>query len=283
MSSEAERLSAFLAANPRVIAVHVAEARGSTPREAGAWMLIGGTGTLGTIGGGQMEFRAIERAKGILAGEAGEGALETPLGPEIGQCCGGRVTLDLRVLDEDDRRELLEKAVRRSAALPRVFIFGAGHVGQALASAMALLPARTTVVETRPDALDGLPDGTEGRLTAVPEEAVREAPPGSAFVVLTHDHSLDFLIVAEALRRVDAAYVGMIGSATKRETFRRWWLKEAGGDAPALDRLICPLGGTTADKRPAVIAALTAAEVVAALAGAATDQRRALPAFSFRG
>lgn len=283
MSGEAERLSAFLAANPRVVAVLVAEARGSTPREAGAWMLVGGTGTLGTIGGGQMEFRAIERAKGILAGEAGEGALEIPLGPEIGQCCGGRVTLDLRVLDEDDRREFLEKAARESAGLSRIFIFGAGHVGQALARAMALLPARTTVVETRPEALDGLPDGVEGRLAAVPEEAVRDAPPGSAFVVLTHDHALDFLIVAEALRRADAAYVGMIGSATKRETFRRWWLTEAGGGEDVLSRLTCPIGGSTGDKRPPVIAALTAAEVVAALAGAATDRRRALPAFSFRG
>jgi xanthine dehydrogenase accessory factor len=112
-----------------------------------------------------------------------------------------------------------------------------------------------------------MPDEVEARLTPVPEEAVREAPPGSAYVVLTHDHSLDFLIVAEALRRTDAAYVGMIGSKTKRATFRSWYLREAGGSEADLARLVCPIGGDRVpDKRPAVIAALAAAEIIAALA-----------------
>ncbi len=280
MSQGAERLSAFLAANPRVVAIHVAQALGSTPREEGAWMLVGATGMLGTIGGGQMEFQAIERAQRILAGEAGEGAMEIPLGPEIGQCCGGRVTLDLRLLDEDGRRALADRERKVAASLPQVFVFGAGHVGKALAEALLLLPLQLTVVETREGALSALPATATKRLMAVPEEAVREAPPGSAFVVLTHDHALDFLIVAEALRRRDSAYVGMIGSATKLETFKRWWLKEAGGDAEALVRLTCPIGGTTVDKRPAVVAALTAAELMAALArykSAATATQPALP------
>src|SRR5690606_11255660 len=99
-----------------------------------------------------------------------------------------------------------------------------------------------------------------------PEESVRDAPPGSAFVVLTHDHALDFLIVAEALKRDDAAYVGMIGSKTKRETFRRWYVREAGGDEHRFARLISPIGGADViDKRPVVIAALAAAEIIRAL------------------
>jgi xanthine dehydrogenase accessory factor len=265
MSEAAERLSAFLAANPRVVAIHVAQALGSTPREEGAWMLVGATGMLGTIGGGQMEYQAIERAQRILAGEAAEGAMEIPLGPEIGQCCGGRVTLDLRLLDEVGRRELTDRERGLAASLPQVVVFGAGHVGKALAEALSLLPLRVTVVETREGILSALPATVTKRLMAVPEEAVREASPGSAFVVLTHDHALDFLIVAEALRRGDTAYVGMIGSATKLETFKRWWLKEASGDSEALSRLTCPIGGTTADKRPAVVAALTAAEMITVL------------------
>ena len=92
-------------------------------------------------------------------------------------------------------------------------------------------------------------------------------PPGSAFVVLTHDHALDFLIVAEALKRRDAAYVGMIGSKTKKATFRNWFLKTAGGTEDDLSRLVSPIGGDAVrDKRPAVIAALAAAEIMTALA-----------------
>jgi xanthine dehydrogenase accessory factor len=96
---------------------------------------------------------------------------------------------------------------------------------------------------------------------------VRSAPAGAAFVVLTHDHALDFLIVAEALKRTDAAYVGMIGSKTKKATFRSWYLKSAGGSEADFVRLVSPIGGDTVkDKRPAVIAALAAAEIMTVLA-----------------
>ena len=119
------------------------------------------------------------------------------------------------------------------------------------------------------DALEGMPRVSTTRLTAMPEEMVRDASPGAAFVVLTHDHALDFLIVAEALRRDDAAYVGMIGSKTKKATFSSWFLKTAGGSAEQFARLVSPIGGDTVkDKRPAVIAALAAAEIIAALVAA---------------
>ena len=86
-------------------------------------------------------------------------------------------------------------------------------------------------------------------------------------MVLTHDHALDFLIVAEALKRNDAAYVGMIGSKTKKATFRSWYLKSAGGSEADFSRLVSPIGGAAVkDKRPSVIAALAAAEIVTALA-----------------
>jgi len=98
-------------------------------------------------------------------------------------------------------------------------------------------------------------------LTALPEAAIRGAEPGAAFVIATHDHGLDFLLAAEALARGDAAYVGMIGSATKRAAFASF--ARARGVDPA--RLVCPIGGPGGDKRPAVIAALTAAELMRAL------------------
>ena len=111
-----------------------------------------------------------------------------------------------------------------------------------------------------------MPADVETRLTPMPEEMVREAPAGTAFVMLTHDHALDFLIVAEALKRPDTAYVGMIGSKTKKATFRSWFLKTAGGNEAEFARLVSPIGGDTVkDKRPAVIAALAAAEIMTAL------------------
>lgn len=266
-------LRAFLDAAPDAALVEVDEALGSTPREAGAWMIVSPERTIGTIGGGQLELMAIDRARALLGARVdragasdGPATLDIPLGPEIGQCCGGRVVVSVRRLDGMLREEIMCRAEREDAANPAVLVFGGGHVGHALAAALALLPVRAIVVETRAEALDDMPSGVETRLTAVPEEMVREAPAGAAYVVLTHDHALDFLIVAEALRREDAAYVGMIGSKTKRATFRSWYLKTAGGDEAVLARLVSPIGGEAKDKRPAVIAALAAAEIVAALA-----------------
>lgn len=272
MTSSAESLQAFLDRAPAAL-VEVVEAKGSTPREAGAWMLASLYSIFGTIGGGQLEFMAIARARELLddgshssAAMPDETTLDIPLGPEIGQCCGGRVTLSIRRVDKAVRGELERRAAEQDEARPHVLVFGGGHVGHALAAALMLLPVRPLVIETRAEALDGMPQGIETRLTPVPEEMVREAHAGSAFVVLTHDHALDFLIVAEALKRDDAAYVGMIGSKTKKATFRNWYFKEAGGSDEAFSRLVSPIGGTAVkDKRPAVIAALVAAEIMRAI------------------
>ncbi|HTV67356.1 MAG TPA: xanthine dehydrogenase accessory protein XdhC [Rhizobiaceae bacterium] len=273
MKSSAEALQAFLDGTPSVALVDVAQAKGSTPREKGAWMLVSPDAIFGTIGGGQLEFMAIDEARsGLAAGRPSKG-LDIPLGPEIGQCCGGRVEVAIKHLDAAMRDELIATAKAEDAALPRVYIFGGGHVGHALAAALDLLPLTPIVIETRADALDGMPDGVQTRLTPMPEEMVRDAPEGSAFVVLTHDHALDFLIVAEALKRNDTAYVGMIGSKTKKATFRSWYLKTADGTEEDFARLVSPIGGDAVkDKRPAVIAALAAAEIMTALAGAAIGQ-----------
>ena len=133
------------------------------------------------------------------------------------------------------------------------------------------MPVHAVLVDSRQEELDRAGPKVEKHLTALPEEAVRTAKAGSAFVVMTHEHSLDFLIVREALLRGDAAYVGMIGSKTKRASFERY----AARQQPAVDAsgLICPIGAQgSRDKRPEVIAAFVAAEVIAVLT--AETQRR---------
>ncbi len=293
MTSNLQGLKNFLDADGPVALVEVAGTRGSTPREKGAFMLVSGTASHGTIGGGQLEYMAMDKARQILrasprTGEAARidvheicATLDVRLGPEIGQCCGGRVEVLIRLVDEVLAGKLLEAALDQEAGLPHVLIFGGGHVGHALAAAAALLPVHVSVVETRADALEGMPEGVETRLTPMPEEAVRAAPPGSAFAILTHDHALDFLVTAEALKRRDAAYVGMIGSKTKKATFRNWFLKTAGGGEAEFSRLVSPIGGDAVkDKRPTVIAALAAAEIMTALvawASLSDGERHAQP------
>ena len=96
----------------------------------------------------------------------------------------------------------------------------------------------------------------------MPEAVVRSAPKGSSYVILTHDHALDFMIAAEALKRGDAPYIGMVGSRTKRAKFTSWYVGE-GGERDAVRRLVLPIGAFgLVDKRPEVIAALAAAEIM---------------------
>jgi xanthine dehydrogenase accessory factor len=272
-------LAAFLRRAGPCVQVAVRRAEGSTPRDTDAWMLVSRGEIFGTIGGGQLEFMAIGQARAQLA--AGDAAREmtVALGPAIGQCCGGRVALALRAVDKALCEALIAGEDARIRARPLVMVFGAGHVGRALARALVPLPVRAVLVDTREAALADAPGGCETRLSALPEAEARAASPGSAFVILTHDHALDFLIAREALARRDAAYVGLIGSATKRATFGRW-LRREGGDAAGMSRLTCPIGGQgPRDKRPAVIAAFTAAEVMAALIGesAATKAAESTP------
>ncbi|BDA86272.1 xanthine dehydrogenase accessory protein XdhC [Aureimonas sp. SA4125] len=267
----AARLRTLLASGEPAILVRVASALGSTPREAGAAMVVTAATSTGTVGGGALERLSIERARTMIAAGEAEAMLAVPLGPRIGQCCGGHVTLALAAVDAALLASEEARDRAQAAARPAVLIFGAGHTGQSLARALALLPLQVGVVDTRPDALATLPEGVDARALALPETAVAAARPGTAFLVMTHDHQLDFLIAAAALGRGDATYVGMIGSATKREKFRRH-LRDAGAEA-LIDRLVLPIGGLAVrDKRPEVIAALTAAELVSVLLGKAEEK-----------
>jgi xanthine dehydrogenase accessory factor len=175
-------------------------------------------------------------------------------------------------------QRLQQKLAAEAASRPHVYVFGAGHVGRALADALALLPVQAHVMDTRPELLDGLPDGVEAKAVALPEAVVRGAPQGSAYVILTHDHALDFLIAAEALKRADAPYVGMVGSRSKRARFASWY-RSTGGDGRLLERLVLPIGGAAfaggiGDKRPEVIAALAAAEILVQIGREKGAERR---------
>jgi len=261
MHLDTGQLASFLDDGP-AIDVQISNVKGSSPRDIGAWMLVSENHLRGTIGGGQLEFMMIDEARKMLRLKTEQKTCAVPLGPEIGQCCGGQVEVELSLVT--DHRSVLGRLRREQDAKPDVLVFGAGHVGKALAKSLVLLPVSPILIDQRANELPALL-GVENRLSPLPEAEVRRAKPGSAIIVLTHDHALDFLIAGEALDRNQFAYVGMIGSKTKRSVFSNWLDDAYDGDVCASD-LVCPIGGQfVKDKRPEVIAALVAAEIIEAL------------------
>jgi xanthine dehydrogenase accessory protein XdhC len=266
MIAMARLLRDLLAQGGPAVLVTVTDTKGSVPREAGTRMIVTADESHGTVGGGRLEWEATLRARAMI--EAGDPAetMRLPLGPEIGQCCGGYVALRLQPADAALCTELEAIEQRERALLPPVLLFGAGHVGKALAVALAPLPLRVRWIDGRPGAFPKqIPDGIEAVLTERALAEVEAAPAGAAFVVMSHSHALDSMICAAALQRGDFTYLGLIGSRTKRAQFERGF-RETGIAQEQIDRLVCPIGGRLKDKRPPVIAALVAAELIQALA-----------------
>ena len=246
-----------------MIEIEILRAKGSTPRDAGTRMHVGPDWISGSIGGGQLEFRAMELARGMLHAGGDDREMDLPLGPEIGQCCGGHVRLRLR--------HVAQIAPSDAPNLPHLYVFGAGHVGRALSLLINGLAVLPHVVDERSDLIAALPGSVKAIETALPEAIIRDAPSGAAFVITTHDHGLDFALADAALARGDAAYVGMIGSATKRARFESWQRNHGQGQGQGqrqAQNLICPIGAAgRGDKRPEAIAIHTISEILIAFAG----------------
>ena len=264
------RLIDSIRAEGRAALVSVVATKGSAPREAGAAMVVRASGGFhGTIGGGALEWRALaDAAEALKAGRSApiHGALA--LGPDLGQCCGGRVDWRIDIYDAAQLEEL-ESLARDEAGGSRgtpLWLFGAGHVGRAVALALAPLPFSVRWIDSRPEAFPAYrPQGFELVLSGDPAAELGRAPDGALVVVMTHSHPLDLAIVSEALRQNRFAYVGVIGSATKRARFEGL-MKRAGMPDSALANLICPVGiPGIGGKEPAIIAAAVAAQLLLAV------------------
>ena len=245
-------------ARPAIV-VEVVAARGSVPRDAGTRMLVGTDEVLGTIGGGHLELKAIEHARALLAGLSEVTAQQFALGPALGQCCGGAVTL---------RHERLSAAALarwpRSDSLFTLQLHGAGHVGRAIVRLLADLPCHVLWIDERaePFPTHRLPPHIEC-IEADPAAAeVALAPPGAHFLVLTHSHDLDLSICEAILKRGDSGFFGLIGSATKRARFLRRF-EARGLAAEAIARMHCPIGVPgIAGKSPELIAVAVVAQLL---------------------
>jgi len=412
----------FLEREPVVARVVVTEARGSTPREPGAFMLVGRDSVEGSIGGGRLEWEAIAAARDLLADLTAAARLnKVVLAADVGQCCGGVVSVWLekftpedlpvlhaaaeagargravlvsevtpaevhrrvvapaphrrpqpatadinpanaavsdraiadpprrvqpamanispanatvsdRALADSPRRaqpdmsatapsatptaieHLLRQprqlagpivlvagavtvapaAANRAAAapskltfierldddLPAVWLYGAGHVGQALARILMELPLRLTWIDSRAELFpQPLPDSVRVLRDDDSVATVSEAPVGAYFVVMSHSHPLDFELCHALLERNDFAWLGLIGSDSKAARFRSR-LARTGLGADVIAKLVCPIGveGITS-KWPAAIAVAVAAQLMQKISSAA-ERPEVLPSMA---
>lgn len=240
--------------------VEVLAARGSVPREAGTRMLVSAGAVVGTIGGGHLEWQAIARCRERLAA-GDQQTLDWPvaLGPSLGQCCGGALTLRLSRLTAVQLTEWPAAPSRF-----RLHLFGAGHVGRAIVQVLAGVPCRIVWIDERESEFPAEPAPPNVDCVCVePVEAeVAQGRPGDAYLVLTHSHALDLAITEAILKRGDFGWFGLIGSATKRARFEHR-LRERGIEEATLARMACPIGlAGVAGKQPGVIAVSVAAQLL---------------------
>lgn len=251
----------WLARGRPAVVVSVGETRGSVPRERGTRMLVAADELAGTIGGGHLEWQAIAQARERLAAGAPlHWDWPVALGPSLGQCCGGVLTLHCRPLDAAALADWPVAAPRFHLQL-----YGAGHVGRAIVTLLAQIPCQVQWIDERESEFPPgpLPPHIE-RVCVEPVEAeVSLAPPGSAYLVLTHSHELDLALAQAILRRDDVGWFGLIGSATKRARFEHR-LAERGLPAERIAAMQCPIGWPgIGGKEPGVIAVAVVAQLLA--------------------
>jgi xanthine dehydrogenase accessory factor len=262
MTSPSIRLAAMerLAHHVPTVIVEVVASRGSVPRDAGTRMLVGADDQVGTIGGGNLEWRALATARAMLADATLRPADESiALGASLGQCCGGAVTLRYRMLDAASLA-----AWSSTVAVPTIQIYGAGHVGRAIVRVLEPLDVDVQWIDERASEFPVESSAAHiARVCVEPVEAeVAVAPAGSFYLVLTHRHDLDLRIVEAILKRGDFAFLGLIGSTTKRRRFQHL-LTQRGFDPALLSRMTCPIGiDIIRGKEPTHIAISAAAQLL---------------------
>lgn len=290
-------LDQAVADHGRVVRIVVAKTLGSAPRDTGTAMLVWPSGQSGTIGGGTLEYQAVSAARSFL--ETSEGDWQShqrtvPLGPELGQCCGGSVTLLYEVFAAQEIATLME-IKKRGACFVRpgiggapstenhttagdglssgwmteiflppkiaIWVYGAGHVGRALVTVLTTLKYDITWVDTTPDRFPTVcPPGVTPLIAANPADAVRYAPPDARHLILTYSHAHDLEICHRVLSH-GFFFVGLIGSATKWARFRKR-LVNLGHTQAQINRITCPIGQPELGKSPESIAVGVACQVL---------------------
>lgn len=250
MSSMFERIAALTKGGASAVVVTVVRTSGSTPRSAGAKMLVHPDGTIeGTIGGGRIEHEMIALAEEVLHAGAPR-LVERQLTAELGMCCGGSVAVFLEPL----------------IAAPPLLIFGAGHVGMALCAAASQAHFAVHVIDERASMITGDRFADATALHDLYDDADLPFAPNAFVLVATHDHALDQQLLEKALRR-QHRWVGVIGSRRKAELTRQR-LAHKGFDEALIRSVRCPIGLAIGAETPQEIAVSVLAELIAVRRGA---------------
>ena len=237
------------------VLVTILGVRGSAPRDSSTKMIITKQQNYNTIGGGRLEFMVIEQARNMLKAPQTNQHIEYyPLGTKLGQCCGGSTS----VLFEYFSPQYIE-----------TMLFGAGHVGEALSKILLELPLKLHWVDNRdgqfPVAkpLDNTTTNCRTIISSSPVKEVIDMPANGYYLIMTHDHQLDFELCCAILERNDAQFIGLIGSKTKWLRFQKR-LSSAGFSEQQINRIQCPIGLTDVPgKRPMEVAVSIAGAIIA--------------------
>jgi xanthine dehydrogenase accessory factor len=246
------------------VLVQVERVEGSAPREAGAGMVVTPDAAVGTVGGGHLEMKSIALAREQLALSAdarkARFSVRFPLGPSLGQCCGGVAYIRF---DFCPQGVVPERVLTQVPQLFHLMLFGAGHVAQALVQVLATVDCRITWVDSREQQFPPqVPEMVTVEYSEHPADEVRHAPPGTFYLIMTHSHALDLQIVEQVLKRGDAGFLGLIGSKTKRARFAHRLADQSFSEAQ-IATMVSPIGAQgISGKAPGIVAIAAAAQLL---------------------
>jgi xanthine dehydrogenase accessory factor len=248
-----------------MILITVTHTEGSAPRETGTWMVVKDDGIIGTLGGGNVEYQAIDYARERLRQAQFERSFKRfALGPSLGQCCGGVMELSFERINES-QLALLE--AKRDVVCKPIALFGGGHVGKAIVTILATLPYRVTWIDSRDEIFpEGMPSKVVCEHSDPVQSAVANLATGSAVLIMSFSHAEDLEIVQQCLlhnrEQNDLPFIGLIGSKTKWATFQNR-LRARGFTDAELAQVTCPIGVSgISGKEPEVIAVAVAAQLL---------------------
>jgi xanthine dehydrogenase accessory factor len=248
------------------VLIEMIEGKGSMPRHTGVKMIVRQDGTpVGTIGGGRLEFEAIERARALFAAPGDLTYTFTMTNEDAAlsdMICGGTGTLALRYLTGDGAAELLKTLEEEERAQGRLIILGAGHVSRALAQGAKLLEKPVTVLDDRADLLTKarFPDCTCIQIPDFDHMPALDVQPQDAIAIMTRGHLGDMAALRWALK-TNAGYLGMIGSHRKRDMLYDAMRREGVTDAQ-LRQVHSPIGLSLGAETPGEIAVVILAELI---------------------
>ncbi len=251
----------LISGNDRAVVLTIIAVKGSAPRNVGTQMVLSSTGEqFGTIGGGELEWQATKQAQQLLNEKHGPRQLQADyiLGPDLGQCCGGHVTVSFAIFDKADLAQINQNAKSSAQQNLRqsLYLFGAGHVGSAMVTALAPLAFDIKWFDRRKDIFPKSKlENVEYRSHEASTNCFENVPENTFVLVMTHNHQLDFDLTLQALQQREVVFTGLIGSATKRARFCKRFA-ESGLALKTIEKLTCPIGlEGVYDKSPPAIAA----------------------------